>query len=212
MITETGQAPSEEMPEHVVAGYRLDASPGRREGGSLLFSATASRSAARWARRSALSLSRSSRAAFFSAALRSSRRLARARFSRRASSSAWVGPGSPCIAGSALAVLRASGLASTVAGEPPGSSLLAARATPKAEANARTPTTVIVTGPGARGGPGCRRDHLMCIGWALRRRARGSGRCGPAPYPRESARRRTCRSRRGRGRRPPRAPRPSEHA
>jgi hypothetical protein len=41
MITETGQAPSEEMPEHVLAGYRLDAPPGRREGGSLLFSATA---------------------------------------------------------------------------------------------------------------------------------------------------------------------------
>jgi hypothetical protein len=41
MITETGQPPREEMPEPVLAGYRLDASPARREGGSLLFSATA---------------------------------------------------------------------------------------------------------------------------------------------------------------------------
>jgi hypothetical protein len=41
MITETEQPSREETPEPVLAGYRLDASPSRREGGSLLFSATA---------------------------------------------------------------------------------------------------------------------------------------------------------------------------
>jgi hypothetical protein len=41
MIRQTEEPRSETMPEPVLAGYRLDSSPRRREGGSLLFSATA---------------------------------------------------------------------------------------------------------------------------------------------------------------------------
>jgi len=41
MIRETEEPTREATPEPVLAGYRLDASPRRREGGSLLFSATA---------------------------------------------------------------------------------------------------------------------------------------------------------------------------
>jgi serine/threonine protein kinase len=41
MIRQTEQPPRDAVPEPVLAGYRLDASPRRREGGSLLFSATA---------------------------------------------------------------------------------------------------------------------------------------------------------------------------
>jgi hypothetical protein len=41
MIRQTEEPRSEALPEPVLAGYRLDPSPRRREGGSLLFSATA---------------------------------------------------------------------------------------------------------------------------------------------------------------------------
>jgi hypothetical protein len=41
MIRQTQEPARDAMPEPVLAGYRLDASPRRREGGSLLFSATA---------------------------------------------------------------------------------------------------------------------------------------------------------------------------
>ena len=41
MIRQTEEPARESLPEPMLAGYRLDASPGRREGGSLLFSATA---------------------------------------------------------------------------------------------------------------------------------------------------------------------------
>jgi hypothetical protein len=41
MITQTEEPARDAMPDPVLAGYRLDASPRRREGGSLLFSATA---------------------------------------------------------------------------------------------------------------------------------------------------------------------------
>jgi hypothetical protein len=41
MIRQTEEPASEAMPELVLAGYRLDATPRRREGGSLVFSATA---------------------------------------------------------------------------------------------------------------------------------------------------------------------------
>ena len=41
MIKQTEKPTRETVPEPVLAGYRLDASPRRREGGSLLFSATA---------------------------------------------------------------------------------------------------------------------------------------------------------------------------
>jgi hypothetical protein len=41
MIRQTEEPASEAMPEPVLAGYRLDATPRRREGGSLVFSATA---------------------------------------------------------------------------------------------------------------------------------------------------------------------------
>lgn len=41
MIRQTEEPARDAMPEPVLAGYRLDASPRRREGGSLLFSATA---------------------------------------------------------------------------------------------------------------------------------------------------------------------------